>query len=340
MTNVYTLKNINNKDNDSFKGVGQRLGGTYEQEFKEKLYSAIKSKAEINDLSEKLVDKYNEREKEFENKASQLNASSTKVRSQLISERKSHSESQHELEVKYTAKIQSLKSEIKTLKRKATLAQKASSADKVQILSLETKIRELEGKLEDIDLERTYHDLDVTGGEPPQISSSEIESLRLELERAKEDHNSKEYTIECMEKGIEATHEITSWEIDALYSARSNLMEENRSLRDQLELKENNEISPLPPPINDSSQIISAGGAEMVSSAQSIPLLLAIPIVADSLMSPMLIYSILTLLLIAIIWLVIGKKIWNMWSAKPKESDRYFTYKKYRNRPDIYHLKS
>ncbi|PKB98876.1 hypothetical protein RhiirA5_383603 [Rhizophagus irregularis] len=79
MTNVYTLKNINNKDNDSFKGVGQRLGGTYEQELKEKLYSAIKSKAEINDLSEKLVDKYNEREKEFENKASQLNASSTKL---------------------------------------------------------------------------------------------------------------------------------------------------------------------------------------------------------------------------------------------------------------------
>ncbi|CAB4427766.1 unnamed protein product [Rhizophagus irregularis] len=338
MTNIYTLKNINNKDNDSFKGVRQRLGGTNEQELKEKLYSAIKSKAEINDLSEKLVDKYNEREKEFENKASQLNASSTKVRSQLISERKSHSESQHEVEVKYTAKIQSLKSEIKTLKRKATLAQKASSADKVQILSLETKIRELEGKLEDIDLERTYHDLDVTGGEPAQISSSEIESLRLELERAKEDHNSKEYTIECMEKGIEATHEITSQEIDALYSARSNLMEENRSLKDQLKLKENNEISPPPPPMNDSSQIISAGGAEMVSSTQSIPLLPAIPIVADSLMSPMLIYSILTLLLIAIIWFVIGKKIWNMWSAKPKESDRYFTHEKYINRPDIYYL--
>ncbi|PKY57258.1 hypothetical protein RhiirA4_509410 [Rhizophagus irregularis] len=228
MTNVHTLNDIN-KGDSSFKGVGQRLGDAYEQEFKEKLYSALKSKAEINDLSEKLVDKYNEREKEFENKASQLIASST---------------------------FQS--------RRGATLAQKASSADKVQILSLETKIRELEGKLEDIDLERTYHDLDVTGGEPAQISSSEIESLRLELERAKEDHNSKEYTIECMEKGIEATHEITSREIDALYSARSNLMEENRSLRDQLELKENNEISPPPPPMNDSSQIISAGGAEML----------------------------------------------------------------------------
>src|SRR6266498_1876738 len=74
-------------------------------------------------------------------------------------------------------------------KREATLAQKASSADKIKILSLETKVRELEGKLEDIDLERTYHDLDVMGGaveEPAQISSSEpkeIDSLRLELER-------------------------------------------------------------------------------------------------------------------------------------------------------------
>src|SRR3954451_1299526 len=89
----------------------------------------------------------------MKNKASQLIASSTKVRSQLISERKSHSESQRELVAKYTAEIKSLKSNIKTLKREANLAQKASSADKVQILSLEAKIRELEGKLEDIDLE-------------------------------------------------------------------------------------------------------------------------------------------------------------------------------------------
>jgi len=48
----------------------------------------------------------------------------------------------------------------------------------------------LEGKLEDIDLEHTYHDLDVIGGvieELIQINSSviddprEIDSLRLEL---------------------------------------------------------------------------------------------------------------------------------------------------------------
>ena len=44
------------------------------------------------------------------------------------------------------------------------MAQKASSSDKVTILSLEAKIVELKGKLEDIDLERTYHNLDVIGG--------------------------------------------------------------------------------------------------------------------------------------------------------------------------------
>ncbi len=111
--------------------------------------------------------------------------SSTKVRSQLISEWKSHSKSQCELEAKYSAEVKSLKSNIKTLKRELTLTQKASSYDKVTILSLEAKIVKLKGKLEDIDLERTYHDLDVMEGvieEPAQISLSEIESLKLELE--------------------------------------------------------------------------------------------------------------------------------------------------------------
>ena len=173
---------------------------------------------------------------EFENKASQLIASTAKVRSQLISERKSHSKSQRELEAKYTAEIQSLKSEIKTLKRKATLTQKASSVDKDTILSLEAKVRELEGKSSD---------------------PKEIDSLRLELERVKEDLNSKNHEIECMEKGIEATHEITSREIDALRKARLNSMEENRSLRDQIS-KKDNEIAdlsnPPPPSMNDSLQ--------------------------------------------------------------------------------------
>src|SRR6266542_3269963 len=231
----------------------------------------------------------------FNNKFSQLNIANTK------------------LKAKYSTEVKSLKSNIKTLKRELTLAQKASSSDKVQILSLETKIHELEGKLKDIDLERTYHDLDVIGGvieKLAQISSSEskeIDSLRLELERANKDLNSKRHEIEYMKKGIESSNSIFRREIDALHSARSKLREENRSFRDQLELKENNEISFPPPPMNDSSQIISAGGAEIVS------LLTTAPILVSSLLSPIIIYSILTLLLIAIIWLVVGKRLWNLW---------------------------
>src|ERR1044071_4586254 len=240
MSNVHTLNDIKDREGGSYKKPGHRLGSAYEQELEKKLRSVTEFNSEINNLSEKLVDKYNEREKEFENKASQLITSTTKVRSQLISERKSHSESQRELEAKYSAEVKSLKSNIKSLKKELTLAQKALSADKVQILSLEAKIRELEGKLEDKELEHTYHDWNVMEGmieEPVQINSSdlkEIDSLRLELKQANEDLSSKEYIIECMEKGIEATHEITSREIDALYSARSKLMEKNRSLRDQL----------------------------------------------------------------------------------------------------------
>src|SRR6266542_2309416 len=177
----------------------------------------------------------------FNNKFSQLNIANTK------------------LKAKYSTEVKSLKSNIKTLKRELTLAQKASSADKVQILSLETKIHELEGKLEDIDLERTYHDLDIIRGvieELAQINSfepKEIDSLRLELERVKEDFNSKKHEIECMEKGIKATHELTNRKRDALSSARLNLIEENSHLR-ELVSKKNNEVDPPSLPMNDSSQ--------------------------------------------------------------------------------------
>ena len=98
------------------------IKSAYEQELEKKLRSVTEFNSEINDLSEKVVDKYNEREEEFQrtyadigNKISQLNVSSTKVRSQLISERKSHSKSQHKLEAKYSAEIKSLKSKIKKL---------------------------------------------------------------------------------------------------------------------------------------------------------------------------------------------------------------------------------
>src|SRR4051794_35491105 len=232
MSNVYTLKDIKNR--------GHRLGSAYEQELEKKLRTAIDFNSEITDFNEKLQaenSEYSEREKESQrtyadigNKISQLNVSSTKLRSRIISERKSHSESQRELEAKYTTEIKSLKSNIKTLKRKVTLAQKASSHDKTTILSLEAKIRELEGMLED---------------------------KELELERTNGNLNSKKHEIECMEKEIDVTHKITSREIDALSSAQLNLTEENSRLREIISKKDNEIVdisNPPIPPMNDSSQ--------------------------------------------------------------------------------------
>jgi len=92
---------------------------------------------------------------------------------------------------------------------------------------------------------------------------------------------------------------------------------ENRSLKDQLMSKKDNEIDTLFPFINDSLQfnpkrilftlnplpkIISVDGAEVMST---------ISIIINFLILSILIYSILTLLLIAIIRFIIRKKIWN-----------------------------
>ena len=92
MNNVHTLRDVNKKS-DTPTATGHQLGTAYEQELEEKLYSALSSKADLRDLNGKLVDKYNGQEKEFqrtnadiENKISQLNVSSAKVRTQLISE--------------------------------------------------------------------------------------------------------------------------------------------------------------------------------------------------------------------------------------------------------------
>ena len=66
MSNVYALKDI--KDREYSKGTGYQLGSVYEEDLEKKLYSALRSKAEINDLSEGLLTKileYSEQEKRF-----------------------------------------------------------------------------------------------------------------------------------------------------------------------------------------------------------------------------------------------------------------------------------
>jgi len=106
---------------------------------------------------------------------------------------------------------------------------------------------------------------------------------------------------------LEAT--VYKQELDSLSLTRLNLLEKNAHLQKLLSKKDNEVDIPLPPmnnssqlspegtlsTLNPSFQIISVGGAEVVSLPETAPIIMSF------LMSPMLIYSILTLVLIAII---------------------------------------
>ena len=117
-------------------------------------------------------------------------------------------------------------------------------------------------------------------------------------------------------------------------------MEENSLLRNQLATKKDDEADRPPLPMNDSLQLgpketlptldptISVGGAKVV------PLLATAPFIATSLMTPLVTYSILTLLLIAIIWIVVGKKIWHILR---KQREKFINKEHW---PDIYYLNS
>src|ERR1051325_4952055 len=158
MSNVHTLNDIEGRGAvGSLLGKqippGRRLGSIRESELKKALHGSIKTASDIANDYKDLQDVCLKQKKDLvlvqanaNKKISQLNATNTRLRS---SEQSSHTERKAERE-KYSAEIKSLKSLIKTLEKEATLAQKASFSDKITILSLEAKIIELEGKLEDL----------------------------------------------------------------------------------------------------------------------------------------------------------------------------------------------
>ena len=122
MPNVHTLRNTENRgavEGSLSKHIppGHRLGSIRESELEKALRGSIKTASDIANDYKDLQDIYLERVKDFNricsgfnNKFSRLNTANT------------------ELEAKHSAEVKSLKSNIKTLKRELTLAQKASSA--------------------------------------------------------------------------------------------------------------------------------------------------------------------------------------------------------------------
>ena len=367
MKNVHTLKDISS---------GHRLGSAREMELKEMLHNSIQSISELeyNDMQGVYLSysKRNDRDKaKLHRNLEQAETNNRKLSDRI-----------HQL----IDEMSQLRSEIDSLNFQITCKDISLAESKDKLATKSKEIKALQSKLKTLEKNSSL----------AQMNLSEMDSLRLELEQAKDDFSSKEYELECLEKGVEANDNIYKRALDSLSLARLNLTEENSRLREIIS-KKDNEVAdlsnPSPSPMDDSSQklpgwvsddlrplvyergledkvmeldksfarenILEAlqellprdemvlrsqtdtlpyqsvhsrpahsekfisregvakqlGGAEAVSSAQIMPLAgpsgttPAITDIANSLMSPLISYTILTLFLFAIIWIV-GKKIW------------------------------
>ncbi len=97
--------------------------------------------------------------------------------------------------------------------------------------------------------------------------------------------------------------------------ARENILEALQELLPQDEMVLRSQTDTLPNqsihsrPAHSEKFILREGVVKQLGGTEAVPLPATVPIIASSLLLPIIIYSILTLLLITIIWLVVGKKL-------------------------------
>jgi chromosome segregation ATPase len=290
MRNVHTLKDISS---------GHRLGSAREIELEEMLCNSIKSISE-------LTNEYNDMQGVYSSYCKRNDRDKAKLHhnlEQAETNNRKLSDCIHQL----IDEMSQLQSEMDSLNFQITRKDISLADSKDKLATKSKEIKALQSKLKA--LEKNFS--------LAQINLSEMNSLRLELEQARDDLSSKNYEMECMEKGIESSDSMYKRALDSLYSVRSNLMEENSHLREMISKKElrdtsHNEVDTPLPPINNLSQPSALNSSTFqtisVGDVEAVSLPATAPIIASSLMSLMLIYIILTLLILAIIWLVVGKK--------------------------------
>ena len=203
MKNVHTLKDISS---------GHRLSSAREMELEEMLRNNIQSISELTNEYNDMQGVYSSYSKRNDRDKAKLhrNLEQAETNNRKLSDRI------HQL----IDVLSQLRSERDSLNFQITHKDISLAESKDKLATKSKEIKALQSKLKTLEKNSSL----------AQMNLSEMDSLRLELERTTEDLNSKNYEIECMEKGIEATHEITSWEIDALSSARLNSMEKNSRL--------------------------------------------------------------------------------------------------------------
>jgi chromosome segregation ATPase len=200
MRNVHTLKDISS---------GHHLSSAREIKLEEMLCNSIKSISELTNEYNDMQGVYSSYSKRNDLDKAKLhrNLEQAEINNRKLSDRI------HQL----IDEMSQLRSEMNSLNFQITRKDISLAESKDKLATKSKEIKALQSKLKALEKNSSL----------AQMNLSEMDSLRLELEQANEDLNSKKHEIECMKKGIDATHEITSREIDALSSARLNLTEEN-----------------------------------------------------------------------------------------------------------------
>ncbi|CAG8533002.1 1781_t:CDS:2, partial [Paraglomus brasilianum] len=192
MTNVRTLRDINK---------GYRLGGMREQELEKKLYTALESKTEVNDLSEKLQDKYSKQVKDFDQERKGWNRERKQWESAFSNvtsdKQKLHTHTLELIGETKRLKIENNNLTSENIRKDLSLAEsKAENITKSKkIKSLESMIKILEGKLSSAQKDVISIQNDLSKNESENLS---LKSKIAGLENIKSELKSKVNELECL----------------------------------------------------------------------------------------------------------------------------------------------
>src|SRR3954453_396765 len=212
MRNMHTLKDISS---------GHRLGSAREMELKEMLCNSIKSISELTNEYNDIQGVYSSYSKRNDRDKAKLhrNLKQAETNNRKLSDRI------HQL----IDEMSQLRSEMNSLNFQITRKDISLAESKDKLTTKSKEIKALQSKLKALEKNSSL----------AQMNLSEMDSLRLELERANEDLNSKKHEIECMEKGKESSDSMYKRKIDILSSGRLKLIDENSHLREIISKKDN-----------------------------------------------------------------------------------------------------
>ena len=237
MANVRTLRDINK---------GHRLGSMYEEELEKKLYTALKSKTEISDLSEKLQDKYSKQVKDFDRERKGWNRERKQWEiafSNVTSDKqKLHTYALELIGETKWLKIKNTNLTSENIRKDLSLTKsKAENVTKSKkIKSLESMIKILEGKLSSAQKDgiSIQNDSSKKEARSALFHKSEILSLNskiAELENIKSELESRVNELECLksENRLMACSAIIGGDVEAVQQGQSSIVSTIKNMQSE-----------------------------------------------------------------------------------------------------------